>query len=66
MEDGFLDLENLQDFLMKTVYLPLDKEECMGTLQKRKDGKYYCLLEINPQLLVDLARKNHEENVEKG
>ena len=33
----------------------------MGSLEKRKDGSYYCVLDINPQLLVDMARKNHAE-----
>ena len=30
MEDGFLDLSNLQSYLRKTIFLPLEHEECMG------------------------------------
>ena len=33
----------------------------MGIIEKRKDGSSYCVLDINPQLLVDMARKNHAE-----
>ena len=68
MEDGFLDLGNLQSFLMKTVMIPLERQECMGSWERRKDGMEYCVLEINPQLLVDLARKNNaqEMGLEKG
>ena len=66
IDDGFMDIGNLNRFMDKTVYIPIRREKCLGKEEKRMDGMKYCKVEISQRYLIEVAMKIKEKIVENG
>ena len=56
MSEGFFDLGNLETYMGRTVFLPVEKEGCRGEWERRRNGQGMCKLEVTSQLLLEMAR----------
>jgi len=61
IENGFMDIGNLNRFMDKSVYFPIRRERCLGKEETRMDGRKYCKVEISQRYLIEVAMKIQEK-----
>lgn len=57
IDDGFMDIGNLNRFMDKTVFFPIKKEKCLGEEETRMNGRKYCKVQISQGYLIQVAMK---------
>ena len=40
----------------KVIRVPMDRQKCLGESQKRMNGMQVCKIEVNVQMLIELAK----------